>query len=267
MKYNDKINKMIKAIFLDFDDTIYSHSLGKIPESTIFAINEARKNGYLVFMCTGRAKAELEFFDISKIKFDGHILNNGETVYDANFKMLYMNHFPQNLKDRFKTIFNKKEHPVMFSTPDDIYINISNDYVKECFNDVGTPAPKVKEIYDDNLTMVTIFFKNEKDKYILDDFKNDTEITYWHSGAVDIVPKGTSKSSGIDHTVKLFNIDIKDTLAIGDGENDIEMIKHCGIGVAMGNSLDIVKEKADYIAEHINEDGLYKTFKKYQIIQ
>ena len=55
-------------------------------------------------------------------------------------------------------------------------------------------------------------------------------------------------------------------MAFGDGENDIEMLKTVGIGVAMGNSIDMVKENADYITDRIEDDGLYKALRHYEVI-
>ena len=55
-------------------------------------------------------------------------------------------------------------------------------------------------------------------------------------------------------------------MAIGDGENDLEMLKQCKNSVAMGNAINEVKEIASYITSDINEDGIYNAFKKFNII-
>ena len=75
-----------------------------------------------------------------------------------------------------------------------------------------------------------------------------------------------SKSSGIDVILKHFNIDKEETMAFGDGENDIDMIQHCKIGVAMDNAVDSLKAVADYITDDIDEDGVYNALKYYELI-
>ena len=83
---------------------------------------------------------------------------------------------------------------------------------------------------------------------------------------IDVVPKGTSKAIGVKRILEYYDIDQKDSMGIGDGENDIEMIKYCGIGVAMGNSEQKIKDIADYVCSDIDKDGIYNTLKHYQII-
>ena len=80
------------------------------------------------------------------------------------------------------------------------------------------------------------------------------------------MPKDGGKDKGIIEYCKLRNIDLKDTMAFGDGDNDIEMLKTVGIGVAMGNGIDTVKAAADYITDSIKEDGVYNALVHFGVI-
>lgn len=69
--------------------------------------------------------------------------------------------------------------------------------------------------------------------------------------------------------MKSFAISVSDrkkTMAFGDGGNDISMLRHAAIGVAMGNANDDVKETADYITTSVDEDGIQKALKHFGII-
>ena len=55
-------------------------------------------------------------------------------------------------------------------------------------------------------------------------------------------------------------------MGIGDGENDIGMLQHCAIGIAMGNAADNTKKSADYVTDDIDEDGVYNALKHYGLI-
>lgn len=255
---------MIKAVFLDFDGTTFSHYTNRIPESTIEAIKLLNKKGILSFLATGRCKKEMTWFDISRLELTGSILNNGQLAITNDEKIIYDEPIKEPLKSKLIDIFNEKKLPIYLLTYDDIFINYVADNVIETQNKVSSVVPPVKEYKGQNIYMASAFFTNEEEKkefYCL-----DANITCWQEGAIDIVPKGSSKCNGIDEVIKYYGIDISETMAFGDGENDIEMIKHCCVGVAMGNGKDIIKANADYITDDIDEDGIYNALKYYNLI-
>src|SRR5699024_2429911 len=59
---------------------------------------------------------------------------------------------------------------------------------------------------------------------------------------------------------------MEDTLAFGDAENDMQMVEKCGIGVAMGNAENDLKEVADYVTTDVNQDGMLKAFEHFGLI-
>ncbi|MDO4757081.1 MAG: HAD hydrolase family protein, partial [Parabacteroides sp.] len=63
-----------------------------------------------------------------------------------------------------------------------------------------------------------------------------------------------------------LGIDVSETMALGDGGNDIPMLQEAGIGIAMGNASNEVKSYADYVTDHIDNDGLCKAFKHFGLI-
>lgn len=73
---------------------------------------------------------------------------------------------------------------------------------------------------------------------------------------IEIFPKGASKGRALKTICKELNIDIAETIAIGDQELDIPMIEAAGIGIAMGNAISDLKEKADFVTRTNNEAGI-----------
>ena len=67
------------------------------------------------------------------------------------------------------------------------------------------------------------------------------EATRWNPLFADVVPRGSSKAVGIDKIIEHYGISLHETMAFGDGGNDMAMLRHAGIGVAMGNAGDEVK--------------------------
>ena len=80
---------------------------------------------------------------------------------------------------------------------------------------------------------------------------------------IDIMSKGATKKNAIKILANYLNIKKEEIIVIGDGGNDIPMFEVAGLKVAMSNSLDIVKEKSDYITRSNNESGVAKAIKKF----
>ena len=83
---------------------------------------------------------------------------------------------------------------------------------------------------------------------------------------MDILAEDGGKVSGIKEYIKRLGIDQSETMAFGDAENDIEMLEFAAIGVAMGNGKDEVKAVADYVTASVDEDGIEKALKHYDLI-
>lgn len=259
---------MIKAIYLDFDDTLYSHTLDKIPDSAVLGLNKAREKGIKIFICSGRSTKEMMWFNLGDLQLDGVIVNNGQVGLDSSMKkVLFSNPVEGELKKRCIELFNDKKYATYCATLDDIYLNFENEIVRKIQSRFSTPIPRVDIYRGEDIYMASAFFNNEEErKAIYDCFEEYAYITTWSEGAVDIVSKTVSKAKGIEQMNELFNIDTKETMAFGDGINDVDMLKHCNIGVGVGNGCEELKQSADYITDDIDNNGIYNALKHFNII-
>ena len=82
----------------------------------------------------------------------------------------------------------------------------------------------------------------------------------------DLTLKGSSKAVGIKEFIKELGRDINDTIAFGDGRNDIEMIEETGLGIAMGNAVPELKSVAKYVTANIEEEGITAACKHFNYI-
>lgn len=249
---------MIKAIFFDIDGTILNGNKG-IPNSTLLALDKLREKDIKTIICTRRGYSETKPLNLKD--FDDYILLNGQICYDDKDNIV----FKKPIKDKEKLIelFNSKKFPFGLVDEKVSYLNYIDDYVRLVHDSINLTLPEVKE-YDGKDLYQALAYGKVKD-YIEQELPDFLAVS-WHFDGVDIVPKDSGKDKGIIEYCKLRNIDIKDTMSFGDGDNDREMLKTTGIGVAMGNSIDIVKENADYITDRIEEDGLYKALRHYEVI-
>lgn len=258
---------MIKVAFFDFDSTLYSHFENKIPDSAVKGINLLHKNGIKVFICSGRSLCEMDYFDTSMIKIDGMIANNGQVAYDENNNIIFEHPITGKLEELIVNIFIENKLPTYLLTGDRMFINFTDDCVKETQISINSPVPEIKKYEGEKFYMCSVFKNENIDEWNkLDQLKEYANITSWHERAIDIVPKNVTKADGIKEILDIYNIKPKETIAFGDSDNDIDMLKFCNIGVAMGNSTEAVLKSADYITDHIDKDGLYNALKHFQLI-
>ena len=107
------------------------------------------------------------------------------------------------------------------------------------------------------------------EKYIIENlpenmtYVEDMNHNYCH---LEVYAKENSKATGALKVLELLNIDIKDSYAFGDGDNDIELMEVAKIGVAMGNGTENLKKVSDYVTDDIEKDGIYNALVKLEII-
>ena len=257
---------MIKAVFLDFDATLYSHFTNCIPSSAVKALKELNDKDIKVFICTGRSLYEMNYFDISMIHYDAFIANNGQLAYDDKNKIIYNHPINGELKKLIIDKFNNKKVPIFLNCEKEVFVNFVNDAVLRTQSDINSPIPNIKPYNNEDFYMCSAFYTKCEDWDDLLCLEKYANITYWHDGAVDIVPNTASKADGIKEILDIYNIKQEETIAFGDSDNDINMLEYCHIGVAMGNSTPEAIKVADYVTDHIEKDGIYNALKHFQII-
>ena len=83
----------------------------------------------------------------------------------------------------------------------------------------------------------------------------ELSITF-NKGAVMILPNGVNKASGLEAALSALGVAPSETVAIGDAENDLAMLKLCGLGVAVANALESVKKEADWVTPAARGEGV-----------
>ncbi len=92
------------------------------------------------------------------------------------------------------------------------------------------------------------------------------KIERWSDDGVDIIHAASGKVSGILAVQKALGLSVDEIMAFGDAENDMDMLRYAGIGVAMGNAKGCVKEIADYVTADIDADGIWEALCHFKIL-
>ena len=110
------------------------------------------------------------------------------------------------------------------------------------------------------------FFGPEHDEKIIKEVLPGCTTQRWCDFFSDVIAAGSDKAKGIDIIANHFGFKIEEIMAFGDGGNDISMLSHAGIGVAMGDANENVKAAADYITEPVENDGILKALYKFGVL-
>lgn len=257
---------MIKAIFFDVDGTLLSHDTKKVPESTKEALKQLKKQNIKTFMATGRHNLELDDLPMEDLIFDGYVLLNGQINIDHEGNLIGQQTISPKDTNTLVRKFKEKDTAILLIEKDQFYLNMIDESVEAAQNAISSPCPQVKEYSGNPISQCCIYGTKEQAKEFMKDLP-DCKISQWNPYAYDILSKEGGKTAGIESVLKHYGIKKEEIMAFGDGENDIEMLQYAKIGVAMGNAEEEVKEAADYITDHIDEDGIYKALQHYQILK
>ncbi len=257
---------MIKVVFFDVDGTLLSHVKKEVPESARRAVSELKAAGIKMVLATGRHMVELKKLPIKDMEFDGYILLNGQLCLDASGEVFFGSPMEGKDKEALLDVFHKKEIPLVLVEKEQNYINFLNDTVRTAQWAISTPCPEVKAYTGKDFYQAVAYLTKEEEG-ALKELIPHCKMTRWHDKGVDIGSSASGKVAGIQAFLSQNNISIEETMAFGDGENDIDMLEFVHIGVAMGNADEEVKAKADYVTRHIDEEGVAEALRHFGLIK
>ncbi len=256
---------MIKAVFFDIDGTLVSFKTHSIPLSTVNAIHRLKILGIKTFIATGRPFAEIP--DLQGIEFDGYITLNGACCLTADHTIIHKSAIPREDVDAaIRYLETKKKFPCSFMCNSGIFVNYVDERVKEVARMVNLPTPRVRSLHGlarEDVYQINIYVDEQQEKELMEEVFTHCNATRWTNLFADVNVLGISKQTGIDNIIGYFGIDLSETLSFGDGGNDIPMLIHTAIGIAMGNAKEEIKQVADYITDHIDEDGIAKALDRF----
>lgn len=267
-------SKNIKLIAIDLDGTLLN-SNHLVSKRNRQALEAAQKKGIQIVLCTGRPLRSMKH-----ILADINLLNDENIVVTYNGGLIKKSKTEEIIE---KNIFEKKEildiyklshhlkFPISLIDLDNIYepphpIGQKSIYGR---NDIGIPKQNqlnFLSVDPDNLPdkfeIQSVIISRPKEEIniiaeeIPPDYFKKYNIYRSHHHILEILPLKVDKGYSINQIGKYLDIKKEEIMGIGDQENDISLIENSGIGVAMGNAVDEVKEIADYITKSNNDDGV-----------
>ncbi|AIM24511.1 putative bifunctional phosphatase/peptidyl-prolyl cis-trans isomerase [Melissococcus plutonius] len=250
-----------KLYAFDIDGTLLTNDK-KALESTRESLYKLRQQGHLVTIATGRSRimAQEVLFDL---EFTNYILCNGAAGF-LDHEQYYQNLLDQAALTAFLEMTEKQQIGFTCVGLDDLkQMNHYNESeVFEALHSLQQQIPSFDQTFyqSNDIYQALAFYDqtNPINEQLFPDFK----FVRWHPYGVDVLPKTGSKAATLLNLAERVGIAHEDIIAFGDGDNDIEMLKEAGIGVAMGNATKYAKQAANFITATNEEDGIFKALKK-----
>lgn len=263
---------MEKLFFFDVDGTLIECNKGiyRIPNDVRYGMNQLKKQGHDVFLATGRCQCFI-VDGVMDYPFSGYVTCNGAYV-EYKGKEIYKKVVPKEAIEKTHQLCVERNLAYYFEGNDHIYVlNKQNPKHIEFKNNWGMKDEIIIDSYqiDEIETYIGMIVLNSLDdrEIMYQTLSPYFDIQQHQSGlSFDLTLKGESKAKGIQKLVEALGKNIKETIAFGDGRNDIEMISFVGLGIAMGNAADETKAVADYITDNVDCDGILKALKHFSFL-
>lgn len=256
------------AVFFDIDGTLWDRE-NRIPESTVQAVRQLRRNGHLAFLCSGRTRAMIFGDNLFAVGFDGIVAGCG-TYIEYRGERIFMKLLNSDLLERTLEILRRYGLPTLVEGPDALWMDEgirADAYGEYLMKSVGDRVYGLEDAGEIRGSKMSVIEEGRDYPSAMAALENDYEILQ-HDGIVaELVPKGFSKATGIQRVCKLLGIRHEDTYAVGDSVNDVDMLRFAEHGIAMGNGTPAAKEAAEYVTDDLWEDGIWKAMAHYGLIR
>lgn len=275
--------KRIHLLALDIDGTLFDEN-GRISRASIEAMNQAKEAGIEIVPTSGRDYDGIPWNQLKDVDINYVVTTNGSAVYEAKTKKCLYEKYLDSGKmiPIFEYLLKKEIYINVFVdgvsyTPVQVYPYIDNldlpDYViqhmKENRKGINDLIEYLKD-GDAKMQKATLNFQKQENG----EFLNREEVLEYLEKCPDIkavnggfnnlefTKAGTNKASGLKFLAGHLGMTMDTVMAVGDSENDIEMLSEAGLGIAMGNASAEVKAAADAVTLDNENDGVAATIER-----
>lgn len=269
---------MVKLVAFDLDGTtLQSDHMTIIPECKE-ALSRVSQMGIEIVPTTGRLSIEIPPSVLSLPGIRYMVCANGALVYHNDEKKVLFSDAidPAVCKEIFSVLKSYSVCTYIFSDSRSYMDQKSYTMLQESSEDRSIanlllrlqtvvnrlePLIDIEPIYKFNFCI----FSEQLMQELWSQFEKlpGIAVTSSLSGNIELNSKQSNKGIGLRKLCEYLKIDPEEVLAFGDGYNDIEMLEFAGIGVAMGNAGDILKQRADYVTDHYLNGGVAKALNRF----
>ncbi len=263
-----------ELLVLDVDGTLVN-SKKEITEATRRAVVTCQENGVKVAIASGRCTEGIrhQASEIGLDRYGGYIVSynggritncrTGEVVYDIPLPDGMIHELYDYSQQEHTGILTYYDGKIIAHSDTDPYITVD---AKGCDIPICVPGDFHREV---NFPVNKCILTGEPEhlakleKKAAKDFEGRLSVYRSEEFYLEMMPLGVDKAYGMAKLLERLGYSRSQMVCCGDGFNDLPMIVYAGLGVAMGNAPDALKEKADYVAPSCDEDGLVDVIDRF----
>ena len=274
------MRKVRGIIALDLDGTLLN-SRKQLSSRNLYALEAAAEDGWEIVPATGRFYKGMPDF-IRELPFVNYAITiNGAEVVDLRRKRLvYEAEMP--VKQAVKIMEWLDDYPVIYdcymeshgwisqSHKDQVDTIVRDPHVRDMNHNLRTPVPDLKEFLlaeGKGVQKIQFFSADDMARIRMLDIMPrifaDVAVTTALDQNVEIKQIHANKGEALMALAAYLGVDMKDTIAIGDGTNDLPMIHAAGVGIGMANGSQRVKEECDWATQTNDKDGVAMAIERY----
>lgn len=261
---------MVKALFFDIDGTLVSFKTHQIPDSTVDAIAKAKKRGIGIYISTGRPLPIITNLGRIEKYIDGYITTNGALCM-VNDKVVSCEAIPEDDVSFMLDDAVERDYPCIVVGERRLCLFNGKPIFREVFvqdlavTNIDESLPVESIVGHERILQLTPFIDVAREASVMERMAGCVS-GRWHPAFTDITSRKADKGIGLEKMADFLNLDISCTMAFGDGGNDVSILRRAGIGVAMGNAADAVRNCADYATTSVDDDGIRNALLHFGVI-
>ena len=255
----------IQAAIFDVDGTLFDYREKKIHASTVDAVRRLKEQGVIIVIASGRSYPLLGEECLRKIPADYYVTANGHCIQDASGKELFAHRFSFEQTQLVTELTKKYGNGLLLKYTDFNCLYSRPEEMFQVFNNIGLSREVFRECaaMDHHHKELPIGFTirgSDEIKRELAKISDVFRVELFHDVTeCDVFSPAMNKMTALRMLAEQLSLDPENCVAFGDSRNDIEMIRWAGMGVAMGNSCQDLKDVADAVCGCSWEDGIANT--------
>ena len=264
---DEKLQTMIKAVFLDVDGTLVSFRTHEVPRSAVGALRAAHARGVRLFIATGRTAGDLE--PLAGIPYDGVAALNGSCCVASDGRVVSRSLIPRADFERALRLSDELGFALALELDEGVFVNRMTPSVPELARMVAHPVPEVADLralFDrGGCCQMCFYLDAETERRVMPELPS-LAANRWCPIFTDINVRGVDKATGMLSFAREYGLRADELMAVGDGGNDVPMLRAAGAGVAMGNACGEAVSAADFVTASVDDDGIRKALEHFGVI-